>query len=203
VQKSAHVRLGKQRAGIGARQEETDMAYIDALPATSALPAADVQVAGTDEEQLLRRFAGSNGDIYIATYRKMLAKGPSLRSVVLEWSWPTFLGIAPWALYRKMWTFLAVVMFGPGLAETLVLGHALPGLNIPIAILAATVSKSLYVRSAVRRIRALRARGLSHDELLARLENKGASRIGLVLGSILMIVGTYVAIGTSIAAMHH
>jgi hypothetical protein len=180
------------------------MAYIDALPATSALhPAADVQVAGTDEEQLLRRFAGSNGDIYVATYRKMLAKGPSLRSIVLEWNWSTFLGIAPWALYRRMWTFLAVVMFAPGLAEALAFGHALPGLNIPITILAATVSKSLYVRSAVRRIRALRARGLSHDELLARVENKGVSRIGLVVGSILMIVGTYVAIGTSIAGMHH
>lgn len=180
------------------------MAFIDTLSATSALhPAAYVQVADTEEELLLRRFAGSNGDTYVATYRKMLAKGPSLRSIVLEWNWSAFLGIAPWALYRRMWTFLAITMFGPGLAETVVFGHALPGLNIPITILAAMVSKSLYVRSAVRRIRALRARGLSQEDLLVRVGGRGVSRMGLVLGSILMIVGTYVAIGNSIVAMNH
>jgi hypothetical protein len=39
--KTAHVRLPKQRAGIGAQSEETDMAYIDALPATSGRRRAD------------------------------------------------------------------------------------------------------------------------------------------------------------------
>jgi hypothetical protein len=42
------------------------MAYIDALPATSALhPAADVQDSGMEEKQLLRRFVGPHGDIYV------------------------------------------------------------------------------------------------------------------------------------------
>jgi hypothetical protein len=204
MQKSVHVRLPRQRAGTGTQAEETDMAHIETLPATSALqPAADVQVAGTEEELLLRRFVRSNGDIYVATYRKMLAKGSSLRGIVFEWNWSAFLGILPWALYRKMWAFLAVAALGPGLAETAVFGHAMPSLNLPIVILAAAVSKSLYVGSAVRRIRALRSRGLSDDELLARVAAKGVSRTGLIVGSIVMIAGTYVAIGTSIAAMHH
>jgi hypothetical protein len=180
------------------------MAYIDALPTTSALhPALDEQVAVTEDEQLLRRFAGSNEDLYVATYRKMLAKSPSLHGIVLEWNWSAFWGFAPWALYRKMWKFLMVVAFGPGLAETMMFGHALPGPNLLFLILAVTVSKSLYVRSAVRRFRALRARGLTHDKLLAQIERKGMSRMGLAAGWILMIVGTYSAIGTSIAAMHH
>jgi Protein of unknown function (DUF2628) len=178
------------------------MAYIDALPTTSALhPAVDVQVAVTEEEQLLRCFAGPNGDVYVATYRKMLAKSPSLDSIVLEWNWSAFWGLPPWALYRKMWKLLVVVAFAPGLVETMMFGHALPGLNLLVSILAVTVSKSLYVRSAVRRIRALRSRGLAHDEVLAQVERKGMSRLGLVAGSILMIIGTYAAIG--IAATHH
>jgi len=179
------------------------MACIDARSVTAApQPVVEVPVADTEEERLLARFVRSNGDIYLATYRKMLAKDPSIRQIVHEWNWSAFWGILPWMLYRKMWTF-AVLVLGPGLAETTVLGHTVPALNLLIVIYAVMVSKSFYVRSAVRRIRALRARGLSDEELLARVEAKGVSRTGLVVGLILMLVGTYGAIANSIAAMHH
>ncbi len=101
-----------------------------------------------------------------------------------------------------MWTFLAAVTFGPLLAETVLFGHRVPALDLAIAILVGAVSKSLYVKSAVRRIRALRARGLSDEELLALIDDKGRSRAGWVVGMILTTVATYIAFGAAFSSMH-
>jgi hypothetical protein len=162
-----------------------------------------VQVAETEEEQLPRYFAGLNGDPYVTTYRKMLAKDPSLRRVVVEWNWSTFLAIAPWALYRKMWAFLAVVAFGPGLAEN-------PGVR-PHHVDPEPPHRDFRRHGFQVAVRAIgraphscpsRARPVA-GRAAGEVEDKGVSRTGLVVGSILMIVGTYAAVGTSIAAMHH
>jgi hypothetical protein len=185
------------------------MAYTDAAAETvvTETPSADLPVPApllcAEEARLIRAYAGKNGDLYVATLERMFARDRAFGETVYEWNWAAFFGLLAWSLYRKMWLFAAAVMIGPALVETLLIGHPVALVNILVACAATSASKSLYVRSALRRIRKLRARGLCDDELLARLEGKGRSRIGLVVGLILTAVANFVAIGHAFSALPH
>ena len=173
------------------------MSYVEALEGTSAampLTAAPAPaISSQDEEVLLRHFIGTNADSYIRTWQRMQARDPSLRKLVFDWSYPTFFLFLPWALYRKMWKLIVIFLLLPIVVETVAFGEVLQGakgayLHLAIFAVAAGFAKSLYVQSAVRRIRTLRARSQSEDEFMAKIEGKGVSPIAAVAGSVLLVL---------------
>jgi len=119
------------------------------------------------------------------------------------WHWPGFLVTWYWMLYRKMWVpallyffapYLFAVAFGivaagsPTVAGLLYLAWIVAWLIGP-----GMMANGWYYKHCMNKIRDVRARGGSKDQMLARLEAAGGTSNILVI--ILAVVGITMVIG--------
>lgn len=137
---------------------------------------------------LVEFFVGPNAYKYLATYARMKAKDPDLRRLVAGWCWPVFFVPLPWLLYRKQWGLAALLVILP-----IVVAYLFPTLTVApfaVGVAFAVLAKSLYIRSAATKIRAIAATEDNPDLLRARVMRAGGiSMPGAIIGTIIMLVG--------------
>lgn len=101
------------------------------------------------------------------------------------WNWPAFLVTWYWMLYRKMWVPALIYFFAPYLVG-IVLGGATgasPGLGVLLTcawfaawlIGPGLLANGWYYKHCQKKIREVRARGGSKEQMLARLESAGGT----------------------------
>jgi Tfp pilus assembly protein PilE len=144
----------------------------------------------TDEEAWGAVIGHSNTSYYLTRFER-LARGDSA-----AWHWPAMLVTWYWLLYRKMWLGALIYFVAPWLVLR-VITAALPSAAVPLAfawwlgqlIVPAMMANGWYYRQCVKKIRDVRARGGSKEQMVARLEAAGGtSSIVVIIVAILAIV---------------
>ncbi len=148
----------------------------------------------TDGEAWAAFIGGSNTDYYLERFER-LANGDSG-----GWNWASFFLRVYWMLYRKMWLSALIWYFVPGFAlvALLLVCAAIAKAAVPFALIAWGVGyvalpgmkgNAWYYKHCEKKIRAVRARGGSKDQMLARIEAAGGtSGIALILLAVFGII---------------
>jgi Tfp pilus assembly major pilin PilA len=161
-------------------------------PPSAATAGRDGDESGilTDEEAWGAVIGDSNTDYYLTRFER-LAHGESA-----AWHWPAMFITWYWLLYRKMWVGALVYFFVPGIVLGAV-GAALPSAALPLTlawwlalfIVPAVMANGWYYRSCMKKIRDVRARGGSKEQMVARLESAGGtSNIVVILVAVFAFV---------------
>ncbi len=156
----------------------------------------------TEEEAWAAVIGDSNTHHYLTRFER-LAHGDSG-----GWHWPAFFVTWYWMLYRKLWVpallyFLAPYLFAavfgviaagsPVFAGILYLAWAIAWLIGP-----GLLANGWYYKHCMKKIRDVRARGGSKDQMLARLEAAGGTSgvlvVILALFGIISVVGILAAV---------
>ena len=156
---------------------------------------------GTDSDVLTEDEAwaaviGDNNTHHYLTRFESLARGGSG-----GWHWPAFFVTWYWMLYRKMWLPALIYFFAPwvGAVAIGVAAAAAPGLAVvlyiaqwgAILVVPGLMAHKWYFKHCENRIRDVRARGGSKDQMVARLEAAGGtSGIIVVIVAALLIIAT-------------
>ena len=151
----------------------------------------------TEEEAWGAVIGDSNTPYYLTRFER-LSRGESG-----GWHWPAFFVAWYWMLYRKMWLpallyFLAPIVCLAVLVAAMAVAPALGGLLYVAWWLAALIVPALmangwYYKHSEKKIRDVRARGGSKDQMLARLETAGGTSNILVI--ILAVFGIFFFVG--------
>ena len=169
-----------------------------------APPNADIRGRSGDESEVLtdeEAWAAVIGDAnthYYLTRFDRLAHGDSG-----GWHWPGFLVTWYWMLYRKMWVPALVYFFAPYLFVA-VFGIVAAGSPVLAGILylawiaawligPGMMANGWYYKHCMNKIRDVRARGGSKDQMLARMEAAGGTSNILVI--ILAVLGIIMVVG--------
>jgi Tfp pilus assembly protein PilE len=147
----------------------------------------------TDEEARAAFIGESNTQYYLDRFDR-IAHGESG-----GWHWPGFLVTWYWMLYRKMWVPALIYFFAPYVVGIVLGGFTgispMLGVVLSLAWFAAwligpgLLANGWYYKHSMNRIRDVRARGGSKDQMLARLEAAGGtSNIAVIIVAILGIV---------------
>ena len=161
--------------------------------AGSAGRMGDASQVLTDEEARAAFIGDSNTQYYLDRFDR-IAHGESG-----GWHWPGFLVTWYWLLYRKMWVPALIYFFAPYVVGIVLGGVAgaapTVGGVLSLAWLAAwligpgVLANGWYYRHCTNRIRDVRARGGSKEQMLARLEAAGGtSNIAVIVLAIFGIV---------------
>jgi hypothetical protein len=148
-----------------------------APPNANILNQADDAAATITQEEAWAAVIGpSNTHGYIERFRRLSLGGSA------EWHWPAFLTTLPWLLYRKMWIGALVYMVAPLpvlIALLMLLPRFAPGVVLAwwlgLALLPGVMANRWYFQHCKSRIRDVRARGGSRDQMLARLDAAGGT----------------------------
>ncbi len=151
----------------------------------------------TEEEAWTAVIGDSNTHHYLTRFER-LAQGDSG-----GWHWPAFFVTWYWMLYRKMWLpaliyFLApyVFMMVAGIvaaASPVMFGVLMVAWWLGVFVVPASMANGWYYKHCEKKIRDVRARGGSKDQVLARLEAAGGTSNILVI--ILAVFGIIAGIG--------
>jgi Tfp pilus assembly major pilin PilA len=151
----------------------------------------------TDDEAWAAVIGNSNTHHYLTRFDR-LAKGEGG-----GWHWPALLVTWYWMLYRKMWVPALLYFFAPwlGLIVIAVAAAAVPALALPlyaaqwlaVMFMPPLLANKWYYKHCDNKIRDVRARGGSKDQMLARLEAAGGTSNILVI--VLAVFGLVAAIG--------
>jgi Tfp pilus assembly major pilin PilA len=159
--------------------------------------AGDPSQALTDEEALAAVVGDSNTVYYLGAFDR-IARGAGG-----GWNWPAFLITWYWMLYRKMWVPALIYFFAPWavvivfsiimvamgplaamLGPLLFLGGWLAQLIVP-----AIMANGWYYRHCQAKVRDVRARGGSKEQVLARLEAAGGtSNVAIIIAAVLFVM---------------
>ncbi len=151
---------------------------------TNAHPARDQGIeddSNPSDEDLLRAFVGPNAEKFVAIHRAQKAKRRKL-----SFNWVVLLAALPWFLYRKLYLYGACLVLGPIILVTIF--PDLSGVSFAgVAGALAVVSNRLYVETADKRIKKLRAIGLPPQDLLERARKAGGtSPAAAAFGTLIM-----------------
>jgi len=156
----------------------------------------------TDDEAWAAVIGDSNTHHYLTRFDR-LAKGDGG-----GWHWPAFFVTWYWMLYRKMWVPALLYFFAPwvGAIAIGVAGAAVPALAVllyvaqwlAILFVPPLLANKWYFKHCESKIRDVRSRGGSKDQMLARLEAVGGTSnilvIVLAVFGLIMMVGILAAI---------
>jgi len=151
----------------------------------------------TDDEAWAAVIGDSNTHHYLTRFDR-LAKGDSG-----GWHWPAFFVTWYWMLYRKMWVPALLYFFAPWVGAIVIgaTGAAVPALAVllyvaqwlAILFVPPLLANKWYYKHCENKIRDVRARAGSKDQMLARLEAAGGTSNILVI--VLAVFGLVAAIG--------
>jgi type II secretory pathway pseudopilin PulG len=130
----------------------------------------------TEEEAWSAVVGDSNAHYYLERFER-LSHGESG-----GWNWPAMLVTWYWLLYRKMWVGALVYFFVPslvgGVISAVMRSAALPAMVAwwaALFIVPAVMANGWYFRHCQKKIRDVRARGGSKEQMVARLEAAGGT----------------------------
>ena len=139
--------------------------------------------AGSEEEQDLARFIGSNNTEYYLTRFRRIQSGGST-----SWHWPAFFVTSFWLLYRKMWLVALgyilglpilvgmlsaiLALFMDPVSATIV---AYLGYGVVALLVLPIFANSLYMRRAETKIAAIDAKGLDDASRSMAIASKGGT----------------------------
>ncbi len=144
----------------------------------------------TEQEAWGAVIGDSNTDYYLTRFER-LARGEGAR-----WHWPALLVTWYWMLYRKMWVPALIYFFVPGIVVS-VLSALMPSAAGPLLlawwltlfIAPAMMANGWYFGHCKAKIRDVRARGGSKEQMLARLEAAGGtSNIIVIIVAIFALI---------------
>ena len=157
--------------------------------------AGDPSAPLTDEEALAAVIGNSGTSYYLDAFDRIE------RGQGGGWNWPAFLVTWYWMLFRKMWVPALIYFFSPWilffvlgvvfailgplavLAPVMVLGTWLAMFIVP-----AIMANGWYYRHCQARVRDVKARGGTKDQVLARLEAAGGtSTVAVVVALVIML----------------
>ncbi|MFL6697945.1 MAG: pilin [Vitreoscilla sp.] len=151
----------------------------------------------TEDEAWAAVIGDSNTHHYLTRFER-LAHGDSG-----GWHWPAFFVTWYWMLYRKMWVPALLYFFAPwvGVIVIGVAAAAAPALAavlylvqwVAILFVPALMANRWYFTHCQNKIRDVRARGGSKDQMVARLEAAGGT--GSIVVIILAVLGIVAGIG--------
>ncbi len=151
----------------------------------------------TDEEAWAAVIGDSNTHHYLTRFER-LARGESG-----GWHWPAFFVTWYWMLYRKMWLPALLYFLSPYIftmvagivaaASPVMFGVLIVAWWLGVFIVPALMANSWYYKRCQNKIRDIRARGGSKDQMLARLEAAGGTSNILVI--VLAVLGIIAGIG--------
>ena len=147
----------------------------------------------TEEEAWAAVIGDSNTHHYLTRFER-LARGESG-----GWHWPAFFVTWYWMLYRKMWVaallyFVASYAFGIAVGVAAAAAPAVGGLLLLAWwVLPGLLANGRYFKHCEKKIRDLRARGGSKEQMVARLEAAGGTSNVLVI--IFAVFGIIAGIG--------
>ena len=142
--------------------------------------------AAIADESELQLFFGRNSELYLSHYHRLRKSG---RRISRSWNWPAFFTGYVWLIYRRFYSLgilLLVISVMPLiLALFQIKIHVALGVSISMAML----SKSLYVRHALRQIRIADKRKLAGAERVAYLMRRGGTSpmAGALAGIVLAV----------------
>ena len=150
------------------------------------------------EDEAWAAFIGNSSTHYYLTRFDRLARGESG-----GWHWPGFFITWYWMLYRKMWVPALIYFFAPYVFAMVVgaVTAAVPALGgllflawwLGMLIVPGLKANAWYHGHFEKKMRDVRARGGSKDQMLARLEAAGGTSNILVI--ILAVLGIIMGIG--------
>jgi Tfp pilus assembly protein PilE len=149
----------------------------------------------TEEEAWEAVIGPSNTHYYVERFER-LSQGDTAR-----WHWPGALVTWYWFLYRKMWLGALIYFFAPSLVFA-ILGTISPVLTlvgwVGFFVAPAMLANGLYYRHCLKKIRDVRARGGSKEQMLARLEAAGGTS-GIVVIIVLLLAIAGIGIVAAVA----
>jgi hypothetical protein len=133
-----------------------------------------------DQERVradLTVFFGPRAQVFLDTYEKMRARGPSKQlTLVATWCWPAFFASFAWYFYRKMYLMGGMLVILPIVMGLLLGGTGSSGMWVIFTMMA----KPIYVQTALRRITKADGLGLAGEERRDYLQRAGG--VSLVAG---------------------
>jgi Tfp pilus assembly protein PilE len=165
----------------------------DADAPTIRTRAADDSQIITDEE-VRSAFIGDSNTLYYLGAFDRIQRGEGG-----GWNWPAFLVTWYWLLYRKMWLPATIYFFAVPIVNFFVLAviGASPGFGAVLGLcwFAACwigpplLANGWYYRHCLNKVREVRARSGSKDQILARLEAAGGtSSIAVIIVAVLAVM---------------
>jgi len=147
----------------------------------------------TDEEVRAAVIGPSSTMYYLGAFDR-IARGEGS-----GWNWPAFFVTWYWLLYRKMWVPALVYFFAPAIVNIFLLAviGASPvagGLMLLVWLAAWLIGPGMlangwYYRHCLARIRDVRARGGSKEQVMARLEAAGGtSPVGVIVAAVVGVL---------------
>ena len=166
-------------------------------------PGSDNDSGILTEDEAWAAVVGEGNTSYYLTRFERLARGESG-----GWHWPAFFVAWFWMLYRKMWkpALVYLVVNWVGSAVVRAAGASSPGagafLNLgwllAMMIVPGMLANSWYFKHCEKKIDAVRAKGGSREQMVARLEagggTGGAAAIVVVFLVVIMVVGILAAV---------
>lgn len=137
-------------------------------------------------------FFGPDPETYLEVYDEMRRRNG--KTALVTWSWPVSFVTFVWFFYRKQYIWGAAVILLPVIAS-LLFGFAGAG---GMAIVFACSAKSLYVRTALRRILKADDLGLAGDERVDYLRRAGGVSVVAAVFAGLLLALFYAAMIYSI-----
>ena len=169
-----------------------------AAPGSSVTGRSNGDTASLTDDEARAAFIGDANAAYYLDRFDRLAHGASG-----GWHWPGMLVTWYWMLYRKMWVPALIYFFAPYLIVVALAGVAAGSPAVAGALYLAWLAVWLigpgflangwYYKHAMARIRDVRARGGSKEQMLARLEAAGGTSNVLVI--IFAFFGIFAVIG--------
>ncbi len=148
----------------------------------------------TDEDAWGAVIGNSNAHYYLTRFER-LSRGESA-----PWHWPAMLVTWYWLLYRKMWVGALIYFFAPWIV-LMIVAAVLPSAAGPLTLLwwlaliivPGVLGNGWYYRHCMNKIQAVRSRGGSKEQMVARLESAGGTSNIVVM--IVAIFGIVAGIG--------
>jgi Tfp pilus assembly protein PilE len=151
----------------------------------------------TEDEAWAAVVGNANTDHYLTRFER-LARGEGG-----GWHWPAFFATWYWMLYRKMWAPALLYFFAPWVGMMIIgaAAAAAPGLAVllyvaqwlAVLLVPGLMANAWYYKHCQNKMREVRARGGSKDQMLARLEAAGGTSSVAVI--VLAVFGVIAAIG--------
>ena len=162
--------------------------------------ADDASATITQEEAWAAIIGPSNTHGYVERFRRLSLGGSA------AWHWPAFLTTLPWLMYRKMWIGALVYMVAPVpvlIALLAMFPRFAPGVILAwwlgLALLPGVMANRWYFHHCASRIRDVRARGGSKEQMLARLDAAGGTNAMAVIALGVLALGGAAVLGFTVA----
>jgi Tfp pilus assembly protein PilE len=190
--------MASASAGVASGHAADDAAQRNRFAPPNAAPARHASGSDSDvlteEEAWAAVIGDSNTDYYLTRFER-LSRGESA-----PWHWPALFVTWYWMLYRKLWVPALIYFFAPSIVMG-VFSALLPRMAgailliwwLAIFIGPAVLANRWYYAHCERKIRDVRARGGSKEQMLARLEAAGGTSNIIVI--VVAIFGLIAAIG--------